>query len=156
MNFSTAAIENIVHNYYELTVEVKALDGYDELNFILTEKIGKKYILKIASEQHDKDFIDAQIKIIAHLRNSPVADQVQYYINNKKGEALTIIEEGGQVFYCRILNYLEGQFWVDAPHDHQDLHENLGSFLAKMDASLKDCIGIILGISVLQEMHIKN
>ncbi len=138
MNFSTAAIENIVHNYYELTVEAKALDGYDELNFILTEKFGKKYILKIASEQHDKDFIDAQIKIIRHLRNSPIAEQVQYYINNKKGEALTIIEEGGQIFYCRILNYLEGQFWVDAPHDHQDLHENLGGFLGKMDASLKD------------------
>ncbi|NBX28420.1 MAG: hypothetical protein EBR55_09305, partial [Chitinophagia bacterium] len=88
MNFTTAAIENIVHNYYELTVEAKALDGYDELNFILTEKFGKKYILKIAGEQHDKDFIDAQIKIIGHLRTSPIADQVQYYIKNKKDSEL--------------------------------------------------------------------
>jgi Ser/Thr protein kinase RdoA (MazF antagonist) len=104
MEFTTAAIENIVHNYYELSVEAKALDGYDELNFILTEKFGKKYILKIAGEQHDKDFIDAQIKIIAHLRNSPIADKLQYYIKNKKGEALTILEEGGKTIYVRILN----------------------------------------------------
>jgi len=138
MEFSTAAIENIVHNYYELSVEAKALDGYDELNFILTEKFGKKYILKIAGEQHDKDFIDAQIKIIAHLRNSPIADKLQYYIKNKKGEALTILEEGGKTIYVRILNYLEGQFWVDAPHNENALHENLGMFLANMDKALVD------------------
>jgi 4-aminobutyrate aminotransferase-like enzyme/Ser/Thr protein kinase RdoA (MazF antagonist) len=138
MKFTNTVIEEIVQAHYELTVKAKSLDGYDELNFILTESVDKKYILKIAGEQHDKDFIDAQIKIIAHLRNSPIADQLQYYINNKKGEALTIIEEGGKIYYCRILNYLDGQFWVDVPHDHSSLHENLGKFLAKMDASLKD------------------
>lgn len=138
MKFTTAAIENIVHNHYELSVEAKALDGYDELNFILTEKFGKKYILKIANAAHDKDFIDAQIKIITHLRNSPIADKLQYFIKNKKGETLTILEEGGEIYYLRILNYLDGNFWVDITHNNPILHENLGQFLAMMDASLVD------------------
>ena len=102
MNFTTAAIENIVHNYYELTVEARALDGYDELNFILTEKFGKKYILKIAGEQHDKDFIDAQIKIIGHLRTSPIANQVQYYIKNKKGPSNSLL---GPFLYNFLMTY---------------------------------------------------
>lgn len=138
MNFTKSAIENIVHHYYELTVEAKALDGYDELNFILTEKSGKKYILKIAGQQHDKNFIDAQIKIITHLGKSGIADKLQYFIKNNKGEALTIIEENGVEYYLRILNYLEGQFWVDAPTHSSKLHENLGIFLASMDDALVD------------------
>lgn len=138
MEFTNSSIENIVHHYYELTVEAKALDGYDELNFVLTEKSGKKFILKIAGEQHDKDFIDAQIKIITHLGNSSIADKLQYFIKNKKGEALTILEEDGVEYYIRILNYLEGQFWVDAPHNNSILHENIGNFLASMDAALVD------------------
>ena len=40
-------IEEIVQAHYELTVKAKSLDGYDELNFILTESVDKKYILKI-------------------------------------------------------------------------------------------------------------
>lgn len=138
MNFTTATIENIVSNYYDLNVVAKALDGYDELNYILTEKSGKKFILKIADNNHDKNFIDAQIKIITHLGNSSIADKLQYFIKNKKGEALTIIEEAGVEFYVRILNYLEGRFWVDAPHNNSILHENLGKFLASMDTALVD------------------
>ena len=136
MEFTIAAIENIVHHYYELTVEAKALDGYDELNYILTDRSGNRFILKIAGEQHDKDFIDAQIKIITHLGKSLIANKFQYFIKNKKGEALTILEEDGVKYYLRILNYLEGQFWVDTPHHSNKLHENLGVFLASMDAAL--------------------
>jgi len=138
MNFTTSAIENIVRHYYELTVEAKALDGYDELNYILTDRSGNRFILKIAGEQHDKDFIDAQIKIITHLGKSLIANKFQYFIKNKKGEALTILEEDGVKYYLRILNYLEGQFWVDAPHHSNKLYENLGVFLASMDTALID------------------
>ena len=53
MNFTIGTIENWVANYYGLEVKASELNGYDELNFLLVEKSGKKFILKVASEIHD-------------------------------------------------------------------------------------------------------
>ena len=47
MNFTIGTIENWVANYYGLEVKASELNGYDELNFLLVEKSGKKHILKI-------------------------------------------------------------------------------------------------------------
>ncbi len=47
MKFTNTVIEEIVQAHYELTVKATSLVGYDELNFILTESVDKKYILKL-------------------------------------------------------------------------------------------------------------
>ena len=37
MTFSESTIQDLVQKYYGLTVTVKSLNGYDELNFILQQ-----------------------------------------------------------------------------------------------------------------------
>ena len=37
MVFSAGSIENFVANYYGMEVKASALNGYDELNFLLTD-----------------------------------------------------------------------------------------------------------------------
>ncbi len=137
MNFTIGTIENWVANYYGIEVKASKLNGYDELNFLLTEKSGKKNILKVSNSEHDYYFLEAQVKILQHLSKSDLAEQFQVYTLNKKGDTLTeiIVEEA--TYYIRILSFLEGEFWVDAPIKNKALFENLGAFLGKMDKGLE-------------------
>jgi len=136
MNFSTGTIENLVANYYGLEVKASTLNGFDELNFLLIDNAGKKFVLKLADEQKEFYFLDAQIKILEHLSKSELAAQLQQYLLNKKGQALTEIILEDKTYYIRILSYLEGVFWVEASTKTDALYLNLGRFLGKMDKSL--------------------
>ena len=57
--FSTAEAELLVKKHYHLDVSASLLDGYDELNFLLRGKDDKKWVLKIATDEHNIHFLDA-------------------------------------------------------------------------------------------------
>ncbi|MFH6942816.1 aminotransferase class III-fold pyridoxal phosphate-dependent enzyme [Flavobacterium sp. FlaQc-50] len=138
MTFSEAAIQTLVKEHYGLNVSVKSLNGYDELNFLLSNDQNEKYILKISNESHSFPFLEAQVKIIRHLSQSNMADLFQHFCLNKEGEELTKIEKDSKIYYLRILNFLEGTFWVEKEHKPNSLFHNLGSFLGNMDKALQD------------------
>lgn len=138
MTFSEAAIQDLVKEHYGLTVIAKALNGYDELNFLLSNDKNEKYILKVSNESHSFPFLEAQVEIIKHLTKSSISDCFQHFCINKQGNELTQIVLDNQTYYIRILNFLEGTFWVDEKAKTTELHSNLGSFLGNMDNALKD------------------
>jgi len=138
MTFSEATIQDLVKEHYGLNVTVKALNGYDELNFLLSNEKNEKYILKVSNESHPFPFLEAQVNIIKHLVKSSISDKFQHFSINKEGEELTKIVSNSQNYYIRILNFLEGTFWVDEKVKTTELHHNLGSFLGNMDNTLKD------------------
>ncbi len=138
MTFSEAAIQTLVKEHYGLNVSVKSLNGYDELNFLLSNDQNEKYILKISNESHSFPFLEAQVKIIRHLSKSNIAPLFQHFSLNKDGEELTRIEKDSKIYYLRILNFLEGTFWVEKENKSNQLFSNLGSFLGSMDKALQD------------------
>ncbi|MES1181728.1 MAG: phosphotransferase, partial [Flavobacterium sp.] len=137
MNFSENDIVNLVQQHYLIEVSAKSLNGYDELNYLLEDKTGKKYIFKIATDEHGLHFLDAQIQIVNHLSKSNVADKFQHYILNTEGNELTTIVIDGKNYYLRLLSFLEGVFWVDAKEKSDILHSDLGNFLGEMDKTLQ-------------------
>ncbi|OCB74803.1 aminotransferase class III-fold pyridoxal phosphate-dependent enzyme [Flavobacterium crassostreae] len=137
MNFSETTIQQLVQDHYGLTTTAKALNGYEELNFLLSDEKKEKYILKITNEAHSFPFLEAQVAIIAHLANSKMATHFQHFCFNKQGEALTKIEKDSKTYYVRILNFLEGTFWVDQAVKSNELHTNLGAFMGSMDSELQ-------------------
>jgi 4-aminobutyrate aminotransferase-like enzyme/Ser/Thr protein kinase RdoA (MazF antagonist) len=138
MTFSEATIQDLVKEHYGLTVTVKALNGYDELNFLLSNEKNEKHILKVSNESHPFPFLEAQLAIIKHLTKSSISDCFQHFCTNKKGEELTKIVSDSKTYYLRILNFLEGTFWVEKEDKTTELHSNLGSFLGNMDHTLQD------------------
>ncbi|MEN2489629.1 aminotransferase class III-fold pyridoxal phosphate-dependent enzyme [Flavobacterium sp. B11] len=136
MTFSETVIQDLVKEHYGLNVTVKALNGYDELNFLLSDDKNEKYILKVSNESHSFPFLEAQAAIMRHLAKSDISDCFQHFCLNTKGEELTQIITDSQIYYIRILNFLEGIFWVDEKNKNSQLHYNLGSFLGNMDADL--------------------
>jgi 4-aminobutyrate aminotransferase-like enzyme/Ser/Thr protein kinase RdoA (MazF antagonist) len=138
MIFSEATIQNLVKEHYGLTVTVKSLNGYDELNFLLSNDKNEKYILKISNESHSFPFLEAQVKIMQHLTKSTISDRFQHFCINKQGEELTKLVIDSGTYYLRILNFLEGVFWVEKEAKSNDLFYNLGSFMGNMDHVLHD------------------
>ncbi len=138
MKFIPTEVQILAKEHYQLEVEATALQGYDEQNFLLRDKFGKKYILKIAGEEHGYHFLEAQIAIARHLANSNLASKFQHYIKNTKYRELTSIERNGKSYYLRVLSFLEGTFWVDQQEHSPDLLHKLGGFLGEMDATLKN------------------
>lgn len=136
MVFTEKYIEQLVSQHYGLTVKAKALNGYDELNYLLTNNAGKQFIGKIASGEHNFHFLDAQVKILNHLSQTGIADKFQQVLPNNSAQALTAFNENGKQYYLRILNFLEGNFWVDEQHHSEELQKDLGAFLGKMDKAL--------------------
>jgi 4-aminobutyrate aminotransferase-like enzyme/Ser/Thr protein kinase RdoA (MazF antagonist) len=137
MIFSEANIQQLVIEQYGLSVTVKALNGYDELNFILTDKKNQKYILKLSDKNHSYSFLEAQVKIIKHLINSSLIGHFQQFYTNKNGKELTPIIKEDQVYYLRILSFLEGDFWCEKPEKSNDLFYDLGFFMGNMDKELQ-------------------
>ena len=137
MNFSTNDIAALVKRFYGINVSVKPLTGEYELNYLLTGVDGTKYIFKIASDEHSYDFFDAQVKIVQHLEQSPVADKFFHYIPNVEGNAMTVLQLGESKYYLRLITFLEGNFWVDVKERSNELHIDLGNLLGSMDNALK-------------------
>ena len=136
LQISTEEIKQLVKTHYGISVSVKALHGYDELNYLLSDDHGKKFILKIANQDHGYYFLDAQVEILKHLAGSNIASYFQKYLLNTERRELTSLKINNQTYYLRILTFLEGKFWVESKKRTDDLYFDLGNFMGKMDKVL--------------------
>jgi Ser/Thr protein kinase RdoA (MazF antagonist) len=135
MKFTDSEIQEIARVHYNLDCQIKALNGYDEENYLLSS-IDSKFILKVATEEHGFHLLDAQVAVSKHLRSKDKAYKIQAYLVNEKGEEITTLVKNDQKHFIRILSFLEGEFWVDKKDRKEELNQDLGSFVGKMDADL--------------------
>jgi 4-aminobutyrate aminotransferase-like enzyme/Ser/Thr protein kinase RdoA (MazF antagonist) len=138
MKFTETRIHQLAKEHYGLSATIKMLNGYDELNFLLTDTNNKKFILKVSDENQPYPFLDAQVKIIKLLSNSTLAENFQQFCINTQGNELTAILEDGKTYYLRILSFLDGTFWFEKANKSIGLYQQLGNFLGTMDKSLRD------------------
>jgi 4-aminobutyrate aminotransferase-like enzyme/Ser/Thr protein kinase RdoA (MazF antagonist) len=138
IDYSVLEVEGIVKEHYGITVSATALNGYDELNFVLTDAQSKRYILKVSEWGHGIHFLDAQVRIVNHLAASPVSHYFQKYILNHDGEEITHVRKDGNEYYFRLLTFLEGEFYVTYPEKSEALAEDLGQLVARTDLALSD------------------
>lgn len=137
MTFTEAEVKEIVREYYDISAEIKPLNGYDEENFLLKNSAGEKFILKIGSDDQGIDVINAQIRMLNHLSETPLANKFQKVILNREGNFITTIIRNNKSHYIRILSFLEGSFWYQSGNFTKELFQNLGRFLGRMDKNLK-------------------
>ncbi len=136
MDITLFDVEQIAKDIFNLSVEVKPLNGYDEMNFLLTTDAGKKYVLKIAPETIHPLLIQMQYEMTKQLSGSSLKNNFQEYIPGKNGEAIVPFEIKGEKVVIRLLTFLEGDFWVNTTQKTDSLFESMGNFLGKMDKAL--------------------
>lgn len=138
MYISIDNLAEVLAAQYQLQGDLKPLNGYDEQNVLLTAPAGNRLICKIASTSHDRFFLEAQLAMMQHLRASAVASCFQQPLLNLAGSAITEINEKGNTYFLRVLNFLEGDFLVDLPAHSDDLLYSIGAVMGQMDLQLRD------------------
>ncbi len=88
------------------------LNGYDEWNYLITAGDGKRYIFKIATDEQGAELLNAQVRITEHLAATPVGWGLQQHIPTPDQQHLVPVVIEGKRYYLRLLNFLEGEFWV--------------------------------------------
>ncbi len=136
LQISKEEIEKLIKTHYRISVSARPLSGYDELNFLLTDRQDKKYILKISPGDRDVHFQDAQVKILKYLATTSIAKYFQKHLPNIRGEEVTQIILDGKKHFLRILTFLEGTFWADSKKKSAGLYKDLGKFMGTMDKTL--------------------
>lgn len=135
--FTENFIIDIIQKKYNLTVTCKILNGYDEYNFLISQlSNGANYIFKIATQEYDIHFIEAQVAMIEHLNKSSMASHFQESIPTIDGKTIDLFTLENKTYYFRLMTFLEGSFWVDLPQKTATHENDLGIFLGKMDAAL--------------------
>lgn len=130
-------LRSFIKHEYGIESDVVELSGYDEKNYLLQASDGSRYILKVSTDAHGFDFLQAQIAILRHLEASGLHDKFQRCVPNQNGEFLLTKDQDGKRYYFRLLTYVEGKFWVDQAGRTDALYLDLGRFLGKMDKHLQ-------------------
>jgi len=136
--FTTEEVLNIINTKYDLqAVSVKQLGGYIDQNFLLKTQKGEKYIFKISNAQEDKDFLDAQLRVLSYLSGQNKNSKYPIIFPTEKGELISTIKaKNDNTHFVRLLNYLEGKFLAHLDYHSPELLEDLGSFLGNLDKKL--------------------
>ncbi|MBC8401334.1 MAG: aminotransferase class III-fold pyridoxal phosphate-dependent enzyme [Candidatus Marinimicrobia bacterium] len=118
-------------------VEIKKLNGYDNLNYLVNTEAGKYIFKTYLKDTESLARIEAENEILIALQN-PLNDKFPRPIQFTDGSFVKCIEIGGKATICRMLSYLKGQCLADAPQS-KSLFQSLGTFLAQMDIELQSC-----------------
>ncbi len=119
----------IASDYYGIDAEAKSLPGEIDKNFLLTTG-EKKFVLKIHNPQTPREEIEFQNAALRHLKDF---EGTPHIIPNKDGEELFVYD--GK-YLVRMVSYLEGSLFADAPVRTPNLLRQLGAFMAQVDPAL--------------------
>lgn len=138
MSFSQSEIKQLVAAHYGLQGTLKELPGYCDQNLMLTTA-DQQYIVKIANSGEPLLALEMQNAAMAHLTDKTMA--VPSALNNGAGQSITqITSAGDKVSYLRVLTFLPGHFYADAPADkhNSQLWRALGAFLGRLNIASAD------------------
>jgi len=118
-------------------VEIKKLNGYDNLNYLINTE-GGKYIFKTYLKNTESlALVEAENETLLSLQN-PQNDKFPRPIQFTDGAYVKCIKIAGKETICRMLSFLEGQSLADVVQS-KALFQSLGTFLAQMDIELQSC-----------------
>lgn len=140
--FSDNEILETLAQQYQLSGQLKALPGYCDQNLLLTTEDNQTFIIKIANTEEAIIELAMQNEAMAHLTNQECA--VPHALKNSQGQLLSTISTNekvdAQTFNLRVLTYLSGDFYADAPSisHNKSLWTSLGKFMAQINIALSD------------------
>ncbi|WP_223292982.1 MULTISPECIES: aminotransferase class III-fold pyridoxal phosphate-dependent enzyme [Shewanella] len=137
--YSSSAVMALVQEHFQMAVEVKSLPGYVDLNYLLTDELGERFILKIANADESLAELDMQNAVMHYLNEQDLQPYLlPKVIKNLAGNEITPLQDSyGRQRSLRLLSYVPGIFY----YEHQELasshHAQLGALLGKLDLCLQ-------------------
>ncbi|XP_056233686.1 hydroxylysine kinase-like isoform X1 [Seriola aureovittata] len=134
----------LTQQLYGVTVtEITTLPSYSDQNFLVADKEGTKYVLKILNSVESKNttLMEVQTLTMSFLRQHGVPAQTAVYTTTGQLMSMEEIDcgHGAQTYCVRLLSYLPGKTIAESPVTTWDLH-NLGKLAASMDKTLQQLV----------------
>jgi 4-aminobutyrate aminotransferase-like enzyme/Ser/Thr protein kinase RdoA (MazF antagonist) len=115
--------------------ECKKLDGYDNLNYLITTK-NDRYVFKTYGQCGDTlDLVTAENEVLLFLAEHS-KNTFPKPIPFKDTSFVKLVSINGKPKICRMLSFLDGKFLGDVIHTPK-LFQSLGTFLAQLNLKLQ-------------------
>ena len=128
--------EQLQANFRLENIEITALNGYDNSNYLIKSTQGRFVFKTYLNDKMTFDLVEAENAVLLHLQfftkelfPKPIPFQDASYIK------ILRIHEKDQI--CRLLSFLEGSFLGEVAHSEMLFH-SLGAFLGSLDVSLQN------------------
>ena len=136
-NISKKEARTIVRDAYGLDLSATMLTSERDQNYLLKEKAGPKYVLKISHAAESLDVLEMQHAALAHIFLYDPEMQLPHPVNTLDGELIFRHKAASnENHYIRMVEYVPGESMKDLEKQTNGLINDLGSFLGRLDLAL--------------------
>ncbi|MDX1379261.1 MAG: phosphotransferase, partial [Anaerolineales bacterium] len=136
--FSVNVAQQFANEYYALHGRAEPLPSYQDQNFVIVGKSGRKYVLKIANAAENRAVLEAQNQLMEYVSEAHEG-LFPYVLESLKGTKIEKIEASdGQVYLARMLTYLDGTPMGEVKRHSRELMFDLGQKLGILNRSLQN------------------
>lgn len=131
-------VQLIVKKYYGLVVDVKKLHGEVDLNFLLTDDLSRKYVLKVSGPDEVLENIFFQNSIIRHVKAKQITFDTPDIVPTLDDDLYLQLEIDGRKRFFRLLTWVEGRVFFNVNPKTPALLTGIGEMCAALCHALKD------------------
>ena len=121
------AIVKIADEFFGIRARVQSLPSERDQNFLLTDRTGEKFVLKIANGLESRAFLEAENAVLKHL-GARVS-----FCQSPVSSIVTV-----KVYFARLVGYLSGVPLAQVQPQSPELLRDLGRKLGQLDHALSD------------------
>ena len=127
--FDVEAAVKIADEFFGLCARAQSLPSERDQNFLLTDREGEKFVLKIANALESRAFLEAENAVLKH-----VARRVSFCQSPVTSEILSIEDR----YFARLVRYLPGVPLAKVQPQPAELLRDFGRKLGQLDRALSD------------------
>jgi len=130
-NFDEVEMAKIVKENYGIEGKISMLVAFEDQNAMIDTGT-QRFVLKIANQIWDAQYLQAQIDVMAHLKEAAPALECPSIVKTLKGEDLFHVNG----FIVRLLTFLEGEMLTKMPRS-PELYQDAGRFLGQFTKAME-------------------
>ena len=136
--FSDDDARTIARDLYGVDARVRALRGYDDLNFHIEIGSGEKRVLKIANSAESREVLDFQNRAMERLATCDLSPMSPRLCTTLAGEEIAAVEDRSGTVHCvRMLTFIEGVLLAETASHDRALLKSVGRFMGRVDRALE-------------------
>lgn len=141
LNFAPPALPesrlaDIAQEHFGIEGTFKRLHGERDQNARITDRRGRRFVLKISGANEDPGVVDFQVRALTHIAERDPGLPVPRLLPSRSGDLVSRIQEGQEVLMVRLMTWLPGVPFGDGPAPSLPALRRIGAFLARLNRSL--------------------
>ena len=116
------------------SIKLNNLNSERDINFVISVKNKKKYVLKISNPSEKLNILEYQDELIKHLRSDNNLKKLIPQIFHSR--IVKYLDKKNRECFVRILSYIDGNMYGDIK-SNKNIEKSLGELLSKISIKLK-------------------